>query len=106
MITINMSASSAVKSTDRSVVVSCLLGFSNPGTGLSGIPAGQSASVASLAGLPVRERNQRPTQAPEAVAAAEAYAFAPADGAGTRAQLTHHRKMWAFRGLEPWRDPA
>jgi hypothetical protein len=106
VITINMSASSTVKSTDRSVVVSCLLGFSNLGTGLSGIPAVRSASVASLVDLCVRERNQRPTQAPEAVGAqAKAYAFA-ATGAGTRTQMTHHPKMWALRGLEPWRDPA
>jgi hypothetical protein len=107
VITINISTSSAVKSTDRSVVLSCLLGFSNLGTGLSGIPTGRSASGVSLAGLPVRERNQRPTEAPEAVAAAQAEAYASAaTGAGTRTQLTHHHKMWAFRGLEPWRDPA
>jgi hypothetical protein len=97
---------SAVKSTDRSVVVSCLLGFSGLGTGLSGIPADGSAPVMPLAGLPVRERNERPTQA-LAAAAAQAKAYAVVGtGAEFRKQATHHRMMWAFRGLEPWRDPA
>ncbi len=107
MISINTSFISTVKMTDRSVVASCLLGLSNLGTGLSGIPAARPASSVSPSGLEIRERNERPTQAPEAVAAvaqASAYAFAAA-GAGSRKQTQHHT-MWAFRGLEPWSDPA
>ncbi|GGX56614.1 hypothetical protein [Streptomyces minutiscleroticus] len=105
MISINTRSISTVKMTDRSVVSTCLLGFSNPGTGLSGIAAVRPASSLSLAGLPVRERSERPTQALEAVEAqAQAYAFAAA-GAGSRKQSKHHT-MWAFRGPEPWSDPA
>ncbi|MEU9393740.1 hypothetical protein AB0D86_27550 [Streptomyces sp. NPDC048324] len=106
MISINSSSTSTVKMTDRSVVVSlCMLGASNPGTGLSGIRAVRPASPVSLAGLPVRERNERPTKALEAVEAqAQAYAFTAA-GAGSRKQTQHHL-MWAFRGPEPWSDPA
>jgi hypothetical protein len=104
VISINSSSVSTVKMTDRSVVSTCLLGFSNLGTGLSGIPAVRPASPVSLAVLPVRERNERPMKALEAVGAkAQAYAFAAA-GAGT-AKQTHHT-MWAFRGPEPWSDPA
>lgn len=107
MISINTSSTSTVKMTDRSVVVSlCMLGASNPGTGLSGIRAVRPASSVSPAGLPVRERNERPTKALEAVAAqAQAYAFTAA-GAGFRKQTTQHHLMWAFRGPEPWSDPA
>ena len=76
---------STIKMTDRSVVSTCLLGSSILGTGLSGIPAVRPASSVSLAGLPVRERNERPTKAPAAAveAQAQAYAFAAA-GAGSR----------------------
>ncbi|GGN35613.1 hypothetical protein [Streptomyces fuscichromogenes] len=97
---------SAAKMTDLSAVSVCLLGVSNLGTGLSGISAVRPASSVSLAGLPVRERNERPTKALEAVAAeAKAYAFT-ATGAGNRQQTTQHHLMWAFRGPEPWSDPA
>ncbi|MEU6146388.1 hypothetical protein ABZ848_39350 [Streptomyces sp. NPDC047081] len=107
MISIKKSSISTVKMTDRSVVASlCMLGASIPGTGLSGIRAVRPASSVSLAGLPVRERNERPTKALEAVAAqAQAYAFTAA-GAGNRKQTTQHHLMWAFRGPEPWSDPA
>ncbi|GAA3375271.1 hypothetical protein GCM10020367_42440 [Streptomyces sannanensis] len=99
-----------VKMTDRSVVSACSLGgsvvvSSLRGTGLSGISA---VVPASLASLPVRERNERPTQAPIAAVAktqAQAYGFAAA-GAGFTKQTTQHHTMWAFRGLEPWSDPA
>ena len=106
MISINSStAISTAKMTDRSVVSTCMLGVSNLGTGLSGISAARPASALSLAVLPVRERNERPTKALEAVVAqAEAYAFAA--GAGFRKQTTQHHLMWAFRGPEPWSDPA
>lgn len=107
MISINTSSVSIVKMTDRSAVSACMLGVSNLGTGLSGIRAVRPASAVSLAGLPVRERNERPTKALEAavVAQAQAYAFT-ATGAGFRKQTTQHHQMWAFRGPEPWSDPA
>lgn len=110
MISINISTSagsmSMAKLRDRSTVSLCMLGASNPGTGLSGIRAVRPASSVSLAGLPVRERDERPIEAPEAVVAqARAYAFAAA-GAGFRKQTTQHHLMWAFRGPEPWSDPA
>ncbi|MEV8537935.1 hypothetical protein [Streptomyces sp. NPDC051572] len=103
MISINASSTSTVKMTDPSVVSLCMLGVSNLGTGLSGISAARPASALSLAVLPVRERNERPTKALEAVGV-QAYAFAP--GAGSRKQTTQHHQMWAFRGPEPWSDPA
>ncbi|NEE43794.1 hypothetical protein G3M55_04120, partial [Streptomyces sp. SID8455] len=64
----------------------------------------------SLPILPVvRERNERPIEAPAAAVAkdaqAQAYAFAAA-GAGAKKQTQHHHTMWAFRGPEPWSDPA
>ncbi|MFB7501871.1 hypothetical protein ACFC09_45795 [Streptomyces sp. NPDC056161] len=110
MISINISTSvdsvSAVKLTDRSTVSSCMLGASTLATGLSGIRAARPASSVSLAGLPANERNERPTKALEAVVAqAQVYAFAAA-GAGFRKQTTQHHLMWAFRGPEPWSDPA
>jgi hypothetical protein len=106
VISISSSSISTAKMTDRSVVSLCMLGASLPGTGLSGIPAARSASSVSLAGLPVRERNERPSKALEAVKAqAQAYAFTAA-GAGNRKQTTQHHQMWAFRGPEPWSDPA
>ncbi|MEV6586820.1 hypothetical protein [Streptomyces acidicola] len=108
MISINTSTVSTVKLTDRSAVSLCMLGVSNLGTGLSGIRAVRPASPVSLAGLPVRERNERPTKALEAaaVAQAQAYAFAAAAGAGSLKQTTQHHTMWAFRGPDPWSDPA
>ena len=109
MISINSSfiVSSTAKMTDRSAVSLCTLGASHSGTGLSGIRAVRPAAAAAApAGLPVRERNERPTKALEAVGAqAHAYAFAAA-GAGSRKQTTQHHLMWAFRGPEPWSDPA
>ncbi|MFF9911787.1 hypothetical protein [Streptomyces sp. NPDC013457] len=107
------------KMTDRSVVSACSLGLSGsafigsglPGTGMSGAGLAGAASLrpaADLAGLPVKERNERPTKALEAGVAAvkaTAYGFA-ATGAETKQQTTQHHTMWAFRGLEPWSDPA
>ncbi|GGS00098.1 hypothetical protein GCM10010269_43720 [Streptomyces humidus] len=105
MIIINRN--STVKLTDRSIVSTCMLGVSTLGTGLSGISVGRPAfSAVTSADLPVRERNERPTEALEAVKGqAHAYAFAAA-GAGFRKQTTQHHLMWAFRGPEPWSDPA
>ena len=108
MISINTSFFSTEKMTDRSAVSTCMLGVSNLGTGLSGIRAVlPAASSIAPAALPVRERNERPTKALEAavVAQAQAYAFT-ATGAGFRKQTTQHHQMWAFRGPEPWSDPA
>ncbi|MFJ3581127.1 hypothetical protein ACIPPS_02670 [Streptomyces sp. NPDC090127] len=108
------------KMTDRSVVSTCSLGLSRsallgsalPGTGLSGAGLAPVASLrpaADLAGIPAMERDERPTEALEAGVAAgkaKAYAFA-ATGAGNQTKQTqHHHMMWAFRGLEPWSDPA
>jgi hypothetical protein len=106
VISISSSSTRTAKMTDRSVVSTCMLGVSVPGTGLSGIRAVRPASSLSLAGLPIRERNERPTKALGAVVAqAQAYAFAAA-GAGFRKQTTQHHQMWAFRGPKPWSDPA
>ncbi|MBQ1096892.1 hypothetical protein KBY55_12480 [Streptomyces sp. b94] len=110
MISINTSSivSSTAKLTDRSAVSLCMLGVSNPGTGLSGIRAVRPATVSvAPAGLPVRERNERPTKALEAAVEAQAQAYAfTATGAGFRKQTTQHHQMWAFRGPEPWSHPA
>jgi len=108
VISINTSSISIVKMTDRSVVASlCMLGASNQGTGLSGIRADRPASALPLAGLPVREGNERPTKALEAAVEAKAHAYAStATGAGFRKQTTQHHQMWAFRGPEPWSGPA
>ncbi|MGW1161679.1 hypothetical protein ACWD5Q_02615 [Streptomyces sp. NPDC002513] len=106
MISIRTSSTRTVKMTDRSVVSTCMLGAFDLGTGLSGIRADRPASSLPVTGLPIRERNERPIKALEAVAAqAQAYAFAAA-GAGFRKQATQHHLMWAFRGPEPWSDPA
>lgn len=104
MISINIS--SVVKTTDRSAVSLCMLGALDQGTGLSGIRAVRPASAVAPSALAVRERAERPTEARGAVAAqAQAYAFA-ATGAEFRKQTTQHHLMWAFRGPEPWSDPA
>ena len=108
MISIKTRFTSTDKMTDRSVVSACSLGFSAAfnGTGVSGISAVRP--VSGLGGLPVLERNERQTKALEAAVAAakaRAYAFAAAS-AGTKKHQTQHHTMWAFRGLEPWSDPA
>lgn len=88
------------KMTDRQVSSAAMLGFTfGPfqGTGLSGDPS-------------VR-LERRPANASEvkAAAAAQVQAYAPAaaaNGAGSPNAQHHLPKTWAFRGLEPWRDPA
>ncbi|MFD7091665.1 hypothetical protein [Streptomyces sp. NPDC056652] len=114
MISINASFIDTAKMTDLSVVSACSLGFSRSELIASGLSGASAVRPAALSVLPVRnragsvlERNERPIEALEAgVAAAEAkaYAFA-ATGAETKQQTQHHT-MWAFRGLEPWSDPA
>ncbi|MEU7279714.1 hypothetical protein AB0A69_13155 [Streptomyces sp. NPDC045431] len=110
MISINTSPiSTTAKLAGHSVVSACSLGLSGSafiGTGMSGLVAERPAMLPT--DLPVRERNERPTKALEAAvvkAQAQAYAFAAA-GAETKKQTQHHHTMWAFRGLEPWSDPA
>ncbi|MEO3975883.1 hypothetical protein [Streptomyces sp. CAU 1734] len=114
MTKININRSSFIDFTDmagRSAVVSaCSLGLSAslPATGVSGFLAEMPAF--GLGGLPVparNERNERPTKALEAGVAAEAktYAFAAASAESLKQTKQHHAK-WAFRGLEPWSDPA
>ncbi|EFG09127.1 hypothetical protein [Streptomyces clavuligerus] len=106
---ISFNASSIVA--DRSIVASaCSLGFSLSfdfdATRVSGVAT--EVSLRPLGGLPVLERVERPTEALEAgVAKAQVktYAFA-ATGAGTAKKQTQHHMTWAFRGLEPWSDPA
>ncbi|WP_374104327.1 hypothetical protein [Streptomyces sp. ISL-43] len=112
------SSMTTTKMTDRSVAASCTLGSSSllplTGTGLSAICIADSPVLAAApAALLVSERNERPTQAPVAVLAAEAqahgaYGFAAAAGAGSQTKQTkqQHHLMWAFRGLEPWSDPV
>ncbi|WP_406725604.1 hypothetical protein WJ438_14440 [Streptomyces sp. GD-15H] len=103
---ISINTSSVVKMADRSAVSPCMLGASSQGTGLSGIPAARPASSVAPAGLVLRERDERPIKALEVVEAqAQTYVFAAA-GAGFRKQTTQHHLMWAFRGPEPWSDPA
>ncbi|MFJ4844051.1 MULTISPECIES: hypothetical protein [unclassified Streptomyces] len=92
--------------TDRTVIAACPLGASLVGTGLSSSLSGR-LSVLGTPALSLRERaGERPTQAPaEAVMAmAKGYAFAAANGAGN--PKTQQHPKWAFRGLEPWSDPA
>ncbi|MFF5500648.1 hypothetical protein ACF1E9_20340 [Streptomyces roseolus] len=105
--------------TDRSVVSTCSLGASAFALLGSGLPvAGLPVAGPALAGLPVAglsgrgmsviERDERPTKArvaEETKAGFTAYGFAAA-GAGKQQTTTHHHMMWAFRGLEPWSDPA
>lgn len=86
---------STIKMSDRSVVASCLLGTGFADAGLSRVAV---------------RGNERPTKAPAVAAQVQAYAYAPAfalaaEGAGDARQKTQHH-MWAFRGHEPWRDPA
>ncbi|GFE14502.1 hypothetical protein Sgleb_25490 [Streptomyces glebosus] len=100
------------KMTDLSVVAPCTLGSSLPGTGLSGFGRLSGTEVArpeSLTVLTRSERTARPTEAPAAAvvaASANAFAFAAANGAESRQQYQTKHEMWAYRGLEPWRDPA
>ena len=108
---------STVKMTGRPADASCLLGFSM-------IPATAERGTGLLAVI-----NERPTQA-SAAAPAQAFGYASwANGAGlleangdfggsaafasgfatdgsTTVATQQHRKMRAFRGLKPWRDPA
>jgi hypothetical protein len=100
------------KMTDLSVVAPCTLGSSLLGTGLSGFGRLSGTEVArpeSLVAPMSGERTARPTEAPAVAAAAakvNAFAFAAANGAGSPEQYPTKHETWAYRGLEPWRDPA
>ncbi|MFH8571632.1 hypothetical protein QOM21_12940 [Streptomyces sp. Pv4-95] len=99
------------KMTDLSVVAPCALGSSLLGTGLSGFGRLSGSEVArpeSLAVLTAGERTARPSEAPAVAAAAvaNAFAFEAANGAGSPKTYQTKHEMWAYRGLEPWRDPA
>ncbi|MEU8760335.1 hypothetical protein [Streptomyces sp. NPDC048659] len=117
---------STAKMTDRSVVSASALGFTADASVSGSLCTSASFATSALlvstlpgTGMPVLgmadllverpETNERPTKALEAGVAgkATAYGFA-ATGAGfeTKQQTTQHHLMWAFRGLEPWSDPA
>jgi hypothetical protein len=81
--------------TDRSVVSACLLGSRSEATGLSRVLPGVDRRPATALGVTA------PAQVP---AYAPAFVFAEAGEGGS--QNKQHNPMWAFRGLEPWRDPA
>jgi hypothetical protein len=98
--------------TDRSAVSTCLLGSRLRGTGLSGAGLVDVASFGTVGiervGGGERLGNERPTKAPAVAAVAQAAAYVSgfaANGAGAGRQKKQH-SMWAFRGHEPWRDPA
>ncbi|MEV6318965.1 hypothetical protein [Streptomyces sp. NPDC051776] len=92
----------------------CLPGVSVlRGTGLSGAAEARRRFERGIVAV-----DARPIQAPAAVAAAQVSAYAPAaNGADLQQTWTsgfaagansaaEHLTMRAFRGLEPWRDPA
>ncbi|MFR9674287.1 hypothetical protein [Streptomyces sp. TR02-1] len=98
-----------IPTTDRSAVSPSLLGSRLRGTGMP--HTGVLASLVS--GIEGNGRCQqvgatRPTGAPAVAAQAQAAAYAcgfTAAGAGAGRQKKQHL-TWAFRGHEPWRDPA
>lgn len=107
------------KLTGRPVASPCSLGMSMADSGLL-------LADALLPVIPAGARSERPTEASAVAAAAKtkAHAFgfaaAAAHDAGTRTvigaeganghangqQKTQQYGKWAFRGLEPWSDPA
>lgn len=107
MITTKNSFFGTAKATDHAVASLRLLDASDRGTGLSGVLGMRPGSSLPFAGFATRERIERPTTALAAVAVqAQAYALT-ATGAVTRMQTTQqHSLMWAFRGPQPWSDPA
>lgn len=106
MISIINGSSTVRKMSDLPVVSLRNSGVPGRGTGLSGMPAGRPAACPALADLAIRERGMRPTKALEAVVAqARTYAFAAA-GAGSLKQTHQNHSTWAFRGPDPWSEPA
>ncbi|GAA0470504.1 hypothetical protein ACFQ2B_09970 [Streptomyces stramineus] len=91
------------KMTDRPVVAIRPLGLSAEALSLSFQGTGLFRTGSVLI-------NERPTKASavRAAAAAQGQTYAgeaTTNGAGSTQHQQHHT-MWAFRGLEPWRDPA
>jgi hypothetical protein len=107
------------KLSGRPVAAPCSLGMPMAAPGLL-------IADALLPVLPAGVRSERPTEASVVAAAAKTrangfgFAAAAASGAGTRTaggaagahgyaneqQKTQQYGKWAFRGLEPWSDPA
>ncbi|MFI9719152.1 hypothetical protein ACIHFE_05755 [Streptomyces sp. NPDC052396] len=94
------------KMTDRPVFAMLPLGAAIRPVFGSVNGTGMSAVVPSLV-------NERPTKASAVVEPAAAAALAPAsalapktEGAGSLKRQYQLHSQWAFRGLEPWRDPA
>jgi hypothetical protein len=99
-----------VKMTDLLVASVCSLDVSRIELHGNGLPGVSVVPSAGFAGLPVLTVNdERPIEALEAGAAAveaQAYAYAAASAKTKRQTTEQHHKMWAFRGPEPWSDPA
>jgi hypothetical protein len=108
VISIDTGFMSAAPMTDLSVASACSLGLSRSQLIATGWSGASAVRPGGLAGLSPRERNERPEAALAAgavVAAAKASAYA-AVSAKNQKQTQQHHTMWAFRGLEPWSDPA
>ncbi|WP_405612649.1 hypothetical protein OG292_11875 [Streptomyces sp. NBC_01511] len=116
MISIISKFVSTAKMTDPSVVSACAFDVSlsgllategTPFSVATGLPCFNTGRINPVA-VPAKGGNERPSKALAAeLAAAEAtaYAFAAA-GAEAKQQTKQHHTMWAFRGPEPWSDPA
>ncbi|MFJ4923633.1 hypothetical protein [Streptomyces sp. NPDC088725] len=104
----DISPVSTVKFTDLAVVSVRTLGFCGSELIATGLSAGSAARTTALSGLPVRPvrvRDERPGEALEAGVATAAAKVGAAAATGAEIKNQHHT-MWAFRGLEPWSDPA
>ncbi|MBH1935714.1 hypothetical protein I5Q34_15785 [Streptomyces sp. AV19] len=98
------------KMTDRPVFATRPLGAVSGVALASGLGSvnGTGLSFVALPATTSALGNERPTKALAATAAmAQFRAFATeTNGAESRTKQYQHHTMWAFRGLEPWRDPA
>lgn len=100
-------------SSGRSLAASRLLGAGSPIAGGSDL-RGASVLMNAHAAAEAFHALERPTSAPVAEAAWVPGSASVAAGAGHRTQSAcgyavtqqFHSKKRAFRGLEPWRDPA
>lgn len=115
MISISTGSVSTVKLNDRVPASVRIPGFSAAllnGTGTSGVFETRPVSQAGPGLSPLSERlrgsnGQRPTQALAADGAkAQACAYVRAAASAVTEQMKHHDEMWAFRGPQPWSDPA
>ena len=120
----NTEAAAILPVIGRPTAASCLLGSGSPlapsaswrGTDVRGTDVrGTDVFGGVFAGTGTSGVSERPTQAPMAEAAQTLGYAAAANGAGHRidrangsrtAVTKQYRSMRAFRGLEPWRDPA